>query len=148
MENLTNDNPVKIQQEVQAPAAKIWQALTDKDQMKQWYFDLSDFRAEIGFHFSFPGQGSKGEKYIHHCTITEVVPEQRLQYSWAYEGYPGYSLVTFELAEIENGTQVTLTHQGLETFPQDLPDFARSSFNQGWTELIGKLLPQFLEGVQ
>lgn len=140
-----NDNPVIIEKLINAPVKKVWQAITDKDQMKQWYFDLSDFKPEVGFEFRFPGQGHKGEQYMHVCKITEVVPLKKLQYSWQYVGLEGYSVVTFELFEEADKTRVKLTHTGLETFPKDNTDFARDSFNAGWTELITVLLPKFVE---
>ncbi len=139
-------NPLVVVERVfDHPIGKVWDAITDKSQLKQWYFDLNDFKPEVGFQFSFPGQGHKGEQYTHLCTITEVIPQKKLQYSWQYEGHPGYSLVTFELSELENKTHLKLTHQGLETFPQDSADFAWKSFNAGWSEIIGKMLPDFLE---
>jgi len=140
-----NNNPVIIEKLINAPVKKVWQAITDKDQMKQWYFDLSDFKPEVGFEFRFPGQGHKGEQYIHVCKITEVVPLKKLQYSWRYLDREGYSLVTFELFDEAGKTRVKLTHTGLETFPKDNADFARDSFNAGWTELITVLLPKFAE---
>ena len=127
------------------PVEKVWAAITRKEQLGQWYFDLDDFKPEVGFRFTFPGQGHKGEQYRHLCTVTEVIPEKKLQYSWQYEGYPGYSLVTFELFEMGDKTRLRLTHDGLETFPQDNADFAKKSFNGGWNEIIGKMLPEFLE---
>ena len=42
--------------------------------MKNWYFDLPEFKAELGFEFRFYGEGRNGEKYLHICTITEVYP--------------------------------------------------------------------------
>ena len=48
--------------------------------MKQWYFDLSEFKPEPGFEFQFYGEGHKGEKYLHLCKVTDVVPEKRLRY--------------------------------------------------------------------
>jgi len=140
-----NNNPVIIEKLINAPVKKVWQAITDKEQMKQWYFDVSDFKSEVGFEFRFAGQGSKGEQYIHICKITEVVPLKKLQYSWQYLDRAGYSVVTFELFEETGKTRVKLTHTGLETFPQDNTDFARDSFNAGWTELITASLPKFVE---
>jgi hypothetical protein len=40
---------------------------------------------------------------------------------------------------------VKLTHEGLETFPQNNPDFAKESFMQGWTYILGTSLKKFLE---
>ncbi|HEY8968797.1 MAG TPA: SRPBCC domain-containing protein [Puia sp.] len=137
--------PFVIERTYNAPVAKVWKAITDKDQMKQWYFDLSAFEARPGFRFSFPGQGHKGEQYIHHCEVREAIPNKKLSYSWAYEHYEGSSVVTFELFEEGSQTRLRLTHEGLETFPKH-PDFAPESFAAGWTELIGKNLKTFVEG--
>ncbi|HSF55142.1 MAG TPA: SRPBCC family protein [Algoriphagus sp.] len=137
--------PVVVEKEVTATKEKVWKALTEKDQMHHWYFDVNGFEAVEGFQFQFVGQGIKGKDFVHLCTITEVIPEQKLQYSWVYEGYPGYSLVTFFLTETATGTKVKVIHLGLETFPQETEDFARKNFAMGWNEIIGKLLPEYLE---
>jgi Uncharacterized conserved protein len=136
--------PVVVEKTLDAAVDRVWQAIAAKAQLKQWYFQLDDFKPEIGFSFSFPGQGHKGAQYTHRCTVTDVIPQKKLQYSWQYEGHPGYSLVTFELFEMENRTRIKLTHHGLETFPQDSDDFAWKSFNGGWNEIIGNMLPEFL----
>lgn len=136
--------PVVAEKVYDAPLERVWRALTDVDQMKQWYFDLDEFRLEVGFRFSFAGQGHKGAQYIHICTITDFIPKQKLQYSWTYKDHPGYSLVTFQLSQSGNKTRLVLTHHGLETFPQDNPDFAPGSFNQGWTHIVGVGLAEFL----
>jgi len=133
-----------IERLLQDPVDKVWKALTDKDEMKKWYFDLSAFHPQVGFEFSFNGQGHDCEQYVHHCKITEVIPGKKLSYSWRYEGYPGISVVTFELFSEGDKTRLKLTHAGLESFPQDKPDFAVKSFAEGWTEIIGKSLPNYL----
>lgn len=61
---------------VNAPAAKVWKAITNKEDMKQWYFDLEAFKAEPGFEFEFSGTGNKGEKYLHLCKVKEVIKEK------------------------------------------------------------------------
>ena len=137
--------PFIIERTYNAPVEKVWQALTDKDQMKQWYFDLAAFKPQVGFEFQFFGQGHKGEKYLHLCRITEAVKNKKLAYTWTYEGYPGESLVTFELTDLGGKTKLTLTHAGLHTFPSDNADFAKESFTAGWTELIGTSLKKFVE---
>lgn len=144
---VVKSQPALVEKVYDASVERVWKAITDIDQMKQWYFDLDDFKPEIGFTFTFPGQGHKGAQYRHICTITEVIPFRKLQYSWEYKDLPGYSIVTFELFQEGGSTRLRLTHHGLETFPQDNADFAKESFIGGWTELITKLLSQFLEGV-
>jgi len=140
-----NNEPFVIERTYNAPVAKVWKAITDKNDMKQWYFDLAEFKPEVGFEFQFYGE-DKGVKFLHLCTITEVVPMQKLSYSWTYREYAGYSVVTFELFEEGNKTRVKLTHTGLETFPGDTnSSFARESFAKGWTQIIGTSLKEFVE---
>lgn len=136
--------PVIIERIFNASIEKVWRAITDKGQMKKWYFDLSDFKTELGFEFQFTATGP-GMSYVHLCKITEVIPGKKLQYSWRYEGYEGNSFVTFELFEEGTQTRLKLTHGGLETFPASNPDFAKENFFAGWTEIIGANLKKFVE---
>jgi uncharacterized protein YndB with AHSA1/START domain len=136
--------PITLEQTYYAPLDKVWKAITDKDQMKEWYFSLDEFRPEVGFEFQFYGEGRKGEKYLHRCKITDIIEPQKLQYSWTYEGYQGYSVVTFALVDQGEITKLELTHEGVETFP-DSPDLARESFMEGWTYITGTSLKNFLE---
>ncbi|NOT50626.1 MAG: SRPBCC domain-containing protein [Chitinophagaceae bacterium] len=137
--------PFTIERVYDAPAGKVWKAITDREQMKQWYFDIAEFKPEKGFEFQFAGQGHNGEQYLHLCKITDVVAGKKLSYSWTYEGLEGYSVVTFELFDEGSTTRLKLTHEGLETFPKNNPDFAKESFIEGWTYIIGKSLKEFVE---
>ena len=123
----------------------IWKALTDKDAMKVWYFNLSEFIAQPGFEFSFLGQGAKGEQYLHLCKVQDVIENKKLSYSWCYKDIEGKSVVSFQLQQDNEFTTVILTHEGLETFPKDNPDFAVESFNQGWTYILGTSLKNYIE---
>ena len=134
---------VVIERTYNAPVEKVWKALTDVDQMRQWYFDLKEFKPEVGFEFSFVVE-HKGNTYDHRCKITEVVPQKKIAYSWRYAGEEGDSLVTFELFADGDKTRLKLTHEGLETFPK-LPAYARTNFEKGWTEIIGSSLKQYVE---
>ncbi|MEJ7735949.1 MAG: SRPBCC domain-containing protein [Chitinophagaceae bacterium] len=133
-----------IERTFNAPVEKVWKAITDKDQMKLWYFDIADFKAESGFEFKFEAK-SEDKSYLHLCKITEVIPGEKPSYSWRYEGYEGNSFVSFELFPEGDQTRLLLTHDGLETFPADVPDFARECFATGWTEIIGLNLKNFVE---
>ncbi len=135
--------PLVVERIFDAPVALVWKAITNKADMKQWFFELAEFKAEAGFEFRFAVEHN-GFNYVHHCKVTKVVPEQALAFTWRYEGYEGDSLVTIELYAEGEKTRVRLTHTGLETFPK-LPAFARKNFMQGWTSLIGSGLKDFVE---
>jgi len=134
---------VVIERTFAAPVARVWKALTDVGEIKQWYFDLKEFKPEVGFEFEFVVE-HEGMTYHHLCKITEVIPQRKLAYTWRYKGHEGNSLVTFELFADGNKTQLKLTHEGLETFPKT-PSFARKNFMEGWTQIIGSSLKEFVE---
>ena len=138
------NEPFVIQRIVTAPGEKVWQAITDKDKMKQWYFDIETFRPEVGCEFQFEG-GPDGRSYLHLCTVLEVTEGRKLQHSWRYQGYDGNSVVTWELFPQGDKTLVKLTHEGLETFPANNPDLKKENFVAGWTDIVGNLLPAFVE---
>jgi uncharacterized protein YndB with AHSA1/START domain len=135
--------PFIIERVFDAPVSVMWKAITDKDEMKQWYFDLKEFRAETGFRFSFMG-GSEDKQYLHLCEVTDVIPNKKLSYTWKYDGYEGESKVIFELFPEGNKTRLKLTHEGLETFPAGQPDFARKNFEEGWTSIVGASLKEYI----
>jgi len=47
--------PVLIERTLNASVDSVWQALTDNQKMKQWYFDIEEFEPEVGFEFKFYG---------------------------------------------------------------------------------------------
>ena len=134
---------VVIERTFSAPPERIWKALTDAEEMRRWYFDMKEFKPEVGFEFEFTVE-HEGMKYHHLCEITEVIPQKKLVYTWRYKGHEGNSLVTFELFADGDKTRLKLTHEGLETFPKT-PSFARRSFMEGWTQIIGSSLKEFVE---
>ncbi|MBA3664707.1 MAG: SRPBCC domain-containing protein [Bacteroidetes bacterium] len=140
-----NKQPIVIEHTYNAPAETVWKALTNKDQMKQWYFALEEFKAIPGFEFRFSGGPEDGTQYVHICRVTEVVEGKTLTYSWRYHGYPGISHVSFELFALGTQTRLKLTHSGLETFPDTNKDFAKENFEAGWNQILNVSLQQFLE---
>jgi uncharacterized protein YndB with AHSA1/START domain len=138
---------VIIERMFDAPLARVWQALTNVDEMRRWYFDLKEFKPTPGFEFGFTVE-HKGTTYRHLCRVTEAIPQKKIAYTWRYDGHEGDSLVTFELFAEGKKTRLKLTHEGLETFP-DTAGFARKNFEAGWTAISAEL-QQFVEsdGVQ
>lgn len=133
-----------IERTYEAPIEKVWEALTNKDQMKQWYFEVSDFKAEVGFEFQFSAE-NEGKTYLHRCKVVEASPITKIAYTWSYEGYVGQSLVTFELfSETAHKTRLKLIHSGTDSFLVH-PDFEKADFNAGWNYILGQSLRNFVE---
>jgi len=134
---------VIVERTLNAPVTRVWKALTDVDQMREWYFDLKEFKPQVGFEFEFSVE-HEGTTYHHLCRVTEVISQKKIAYTWRYKSEPGDSLVTIELFAEGDNTRLKLTHTGIESFPRT-PAYARKNFEQGWTAIIGTELKQFVE---
>lgn len=143
LNELLETQPFVIERTFDAPVAMVWRAITTKEDMARWYFDMNGFKAEAGCEFEFSVE-HEGFNYCHLCKVTEVIPQKKFAHTWRYKDYEGDSLVTWELSAEGNKTKLRLTHSGLHTFPK-LPQFARKNFQGGWTHLVGTSLKDYAE---
>lgn len=137
--------PLVVERVFDAPVEQVWRALTDVEAMRRWYFDLKGFQPVVGVEFQFVA-GCDDVKYVHLGKVVEVVPGQKIAYTWRYENHAGDSRVTFELSPEGRRTRLKLTHEGLDSFPPT-PAFARTNFEKGWTKIIGSALKDYLDTV-
>lgn len=137
--------PVVVEQKYDASRAALWKAITDHKQMIEWFFeDIPEFNAEAGFQTQFDVQAGE-QNFRHLWKITEAVAEERIVYDWRYEEFPGVGKVTFEVFEEGNGSRLRVTCQGVETFPQEIPEFSRESCEEGWEYFVQGNLKSYLE---
>ncbi len=95
-----NDDPVIVEQSFNTPIEVVWNAITEIDQMRQWYFEnIPSFKPEVGFETQFNIK-NEDRNFLHLWKVTDVVPLNRITYNWKYEGYPGDSYVGFELFKL------------------------------------------------
>jgi len=124
------------------PIGKVWQALTDKDKMKEWYFpQLQQFEPRVGFKFQFDDNSAEYQK---EWIVIKVAEGRTLAHNWAYKGYQGNSEVIFDLFWEEDKTKLRVTQTDLESFPNH-PHFKRERFEWGWDNLLGQNLKHLLE---
>ncbi len=128
---------IRVQYDLADPPAKVWRALTDPALLSQWLMP-TDIRAEVGHRFTFCSEPRPGWNGTVYCEVLEVVPYERLVYSWRsspsiQEGEHGLNTtVTWSLFPAsEGGTRLFLEHSGFE--PEA---FAFHAMGQGWSGKI------------
>lgn len=140
----TSEPPIIVSQVFEASVEKVWKAITEVTQMRQWFFDnIPAFNPEVSFQTKFNVKAPSRD-FLHLWTLTEVIPRQKLVYNWKYENCKGDSYVTFELTPHNEGTQLTLTVKVVADFPDDIPEFKRESCVGGWSYFIKERLYGFL----
>ncbi len=140
-----SEDPVVVEEEFDCSLLSVWEAITEVEQMRAWYFDnIPEFEAAVGFETQFLVV-NEGREFPHLWRITEVVPMEKIAYEWRFGGYPGRGLVAFELSEDNGATRLQLTNRVLEDFPDEVPEFRRESCLEGWRYLLGESLRAYLE---
>lgn len=143
---MSNKNqPIIVEQSFNKTKEQVWNAITDLKQMKQWFFEnIPDFIPQVGFETKFNVDAGE-RQFMHVWKITEVIPYEKIEYNWKYENMEGNAFVIFEIFEQGSETLLRLTNIGLETFPQDVPEFSRESCIGGWQFFINQRLKEYLE---
>ena len=140
-----SDDPVIVEQTFNKSPEKVWQAITEHDQMIQWYFDnIPSFKAEVGFETQF-NIHNDGRDFMHMWNVTEVESLKKITYGWKFDGYVGDSFVTFEIFDEGDSTKLRLTATVTEDFEDGIPEFERESCIGGWQYFIQQRLKEFLE---
>jgi len=141
------NEPIVIERVYNAPVERVWEAITDLEKMRQWYFPmLGEFEPEPGFETRFDVEHA-GKIFVHIWKVRHVERFKKISYEWKFGGYPGDSIVSWELFPDGEQTRIVLTHQGVETFRGDLhPDLSAPNFVDGWTHFIGTALKTYVEG--
>lgn len=137
---------IVIEKNYAVPIATVWNAITNKDEMKQWYFNFGDdFKLEVAATFEWTATSPDCVDWLHKGTMLEIVPLQKLAHSWFYPGYSGSSVVSWELSEIDAAnTKLALTHKFIEPFDEKTEALHRKSFVEGWTYIINNSLAEHI----
>jgi uncharacterized protein YndB with AHSA1/START domain len=118
-----------VEYDLPFPPAKVWRLLTEADLLSGWLM-VNDIRPVVGHAFTFKAQPMPGWDGIVHCEVLEVVPHERLRYSWrgGAEGARLDSTVTWTLSASATGTRLALEHSGFVP----VNAFAFDVMSKGW----------------
>lgn len=124
-----------------AAPEKVYAAWADPERLVQWFGRgavepgsvKADIDLRVGGHYRI-SFNANGEYNQVGGVYREVVPNERLVFSWAWHSTPEReSLVTVSLKPDGTGTLLVFNHA------QFIDATARDNHERGWTELLGKL---------
>ena len=140
---------VTLTQKFKAPVEKLWNAITNPEEMKHWYFHIKDFKLEPGFVYTFY-EKEEGGTYLHRCKILEVKPMELFEHTWEHPSHSkGSSILRWELMPIDDSnSSLTITHSALETFSDGGDAFTPENYAFGWKGIISIMLRNYLHGIE
>ena len=136
--------PVKpsltLKRRLKAPPAKVYGAWTEPDKLTKWFGPAgaetleAETDARVGGRFHVLMRTADGELHGVSGIYREVVPDERLVFTWAWRTTPDReSLVTVTLKGDGDGTLLTLLHE------QFFDEEARDRHQFGWSGALDKL---------
>lgn len=101
-----------------AAPEQVFKAFTDPDWYSQWWgpegtvSKVTQLDLRVGGAYRVAMKLPDGNETALYGTYREIDPPKLLAYSFAWEGMPDQTLVTVELEPHEDGTELTVTHEG------------------------------------
>lgn len=140
---------VKVERTIRASRQAVWDALTQPEQMKVWSCPAPGGVEEVTSDLRVGGSYSirmvvDGEEHTAYGIYREIDEPRRLVYTWAWtwDGPEtpdaiGETVVTVELEEVDDGTEVVLVHEGFPT------EESRKGHDVGWNACLDHLEGMF-----
>jgi uncharacterized protein YndB with AHSA1/START domain len=129
-----------LKRRFKAAPAKVFAAFTDPEKVKHWMGpgEAKTVRAEgevrVGGRYRWVMQSPDGEEHDVGGVYREVIPDEKLVFTWAWKSTPEReSVVTVLLKPDGDGTLLTLMHE--QFFDED----ARNRHQVGWNGGLDKM---------
>jgi uncharacterized protein YndB with AHSA1/START domain len=131
-----------LKRKLSAPAEKVFAAWTDPEKIIHWFGPAetadgsvrADMDVRVGGRFRISFRDQDGQYHEVGGTYREVVPNERLVFSWAWHSTPEReSLVTITLKPDGDATMLTLHHERF------FDEKARDGHERGWSGTLEKL---------
>jgi uncharacterized protein YndB with AHSA1/START domain len=138
MSDTVLERSIIVEREMAHPPEKIWRALTQGPLIEAWLMQ-NDFQPVVGHRFNFRAQPVMGWNGVTDCEVLEIVPNQRLVYSWNASGEQARdglkTIVTWTLTPQGDATLVRMEQSGFR--PRDEAGYR--GMGSGWPRILGRL---------
>jgi len=99
-----------------APRGLVWEALSKPEHMREWWgprgftMPVCEIDLRVGGAYRFVQKGHDGAEYGFRGEYREIVPPERIGWTFEFEGMPGsISVDTMTLTEEDGKTTITST---------------------------------------
>ena len=132
---------LEIRRVFNASRQQIFQAWTQPETIVQWFAPTSEHVTSVpkldliaGGQYRIEMKAPDGNTYSAIGEYLEISEPEKLVFTWAWDGGDSGMLVTIDLYEKNNGTELVLTH---EKFPDS---GSRDHHNEGWIGCLDRLV--------
>lgn len=124
--SLHSQGDVHLSIDISAPPESVFAALIRPDQLERYIATQATVVPQVGGRYDFGWEGGGPVK------ILELLPNERLAYSWEYPGEPP-TVVSWTLEGSGGQTRLVLVHSGFGT------DRINDDYSTGWLKFLNSL---------
>ena len=134
---------LEITRVIKAPRDRVYAAWTNPVQLREWFGPENVqtrslvAEARVGGRFRWELTNSEGEEMTVYGEYRELELNRKIVFSWQWEDDESWeyndSVVTVELDDIDDGTQLRLIHEKLPN------EESRDGHSRGWNSALDKL---------
>lgn len=125
-----------------ASPARVYQAWSDANSKAKWFSKPEIFEFRVGGREYSSGGPPEGPVFTYDAYYQEIVPEERIVYSYSLDSDDirmSVSITTVELIPTEGGTRLVFTEQGAFFDGHDSPEIREHGTNE-MLDALGKSL--------
>ena len=140
---------LRLSRSFAAPRERVFRAFTAPTQLVRWWgpkgftVPACTLDVRVGGAWRTVMRSPEGKDHIVSGVYREIMPPERLVFTWAWEedGARGHeTVVTIEFSETPGGTRLELTHERFQT------EDSRNAHRDGWSSCLDCLEEALAEG--
>ena len=118
----------------------VWSYLTDKDKLGTWFYPATaDLQEGMDYELVKPDEADN-QTAICWGTVQHFEPPEKLVWSFTIAPLNGHmTTVTWVLEDYQDGTRLTMVHEGLGDAPTDGAFAILRELDGGWDRHFGEL---------
>lgn len=130
----SNSQEISITITVKATAAEIWRALTDTDDLENWWGDDVALEPKVGGKFREAWEDDNGDEQLASGKVLSLVPNKSITFTWREKNWDAKQSTecTYVIEDKGKTRTMTVTHKGWDSFPEKQGAKLLKDFQVGW----------------
>lgn len=119
---------------IKAPVGWVWNALTDKSEIENWWSEYVELQPKKGGLFKESWLDDKGNKQLATGKVLSVKKLDHITFTWVEKTWPktAQTVCHLQFTTQDNFCTLELTHEGWESLPKELQKPTMKDFEVGW----------------
>lgn len=134
---------IKSEMDYEVPLRDLWEAITNSENFKKWYFEIPHFSLVPDDTFEFY---DRSKTHKHRCTIISCENEKKLVHTWELpDESNAITTVEWSVKKIDHEhSKLTVTHSGIEGFKDGGESLSEAKLQEGWDRIVHVYLRNYL----